>query len=125
MRRKRRHLISGQGHLEARRNDGKRRKNQKKEEDERADELTRENRTSFSFPGSLPPSPSFLFARSSYRYLRAQKWDTETTISRIIATLLWRRETGIADDDGGEGPREEGGGLLPGPLAEKSSDGDE
>lgn len=90
---------------------------------------SRENRT--SFPSSPSPAHSFslpftpLLIGSLFRYLRAQKWDTETAISRIIATLLWRRETGIADDDGGEGAREEGGGLLPGPLAEKSYDGDE
>lgn len=45
------------------------------------------------------------------RYLRAQKWDLATAIIKLEASITWRRENGLADDDGGERPPEEGGGL--------------
>ncbi|CDZ97252.1 Phosphatidylinositol transfer protein PDR16 and related proteins [Phaffia rhodozyma] len=43
------------------------------------------------------------------RYLRAQKWDLASATTKLEVTLIWRRENGLADDDGGEG---EGGGLT-------------
>ncbi|KAL7409031.1 CRAL-TRIO domain-containing protein [Mrakia frigida] len=45
------------------------------------------------------------------RYLRAQKWDLPVAQRKLIDTLVWRREHQLADDDGGERSKDEGGGL--------------
>ena len=55
------------------------------------------------------------------RYLRAERWNTETAITRIEATLNWRREVGISDDD-----QAQGGLALDGVgLEVEGKDGDE
>lgn len=50
---------------------------------------------------SLASRTSSPFWRPRDRYLRAERWKTETAITRIEATLHWRREVGITDDDSG------------------------
>ena len=59
------------------------------------------------------------------RYLRAQKFDVSLAKQKLTATLVWRREQGLADDDGGEGSVEEGGGLNAELIKEEGRSGKE
>ena len=70
----------------------------------------------------------FLFSFSSpasRRYLRAQKWDLAEAQRKLVDTLVWRREHGLADDDGGERSKDQGGGLNAEKIREEGKSGKE
>jgi hypothetical protein len=68
--------------------------------------------------------PPFSFSSVVARYLRAQKWDLQSAITKLTSTLVWRRENGLADLDGGESPAE-GGGLSAALVKEEGRSGKE